>query len=231
MCPSNNLPVLSQERPPAPSPLFLNGRPKMAPAGNIEIKACTSPARFLDAQREFYRGDADYTPSVALLDPWRRMPFTSVFMKENQVALFLAYRDGKVVGRISATRNRAHDQFHGDRVGFFGHFEACDEAAAHQLLHYACLWLREHGAETVRGPVDLSTNHKCGVLVRGEEEPPFPFMPYNPPHYCDYFESYGLQTVKRLLSIRLHGDTLKLERLETFVEKLRQRRAIHLRPG
>lgn len=55
-------------------------------------------------------------------------------------------------------------------------------------------------------------------------------MAYNPPHYGDYFESYGLQTVKRLLSIRLHGDTLKLERLETFVEKLRERRTIHLRP-
>jgi len=66
--------------------------------------------------------------------------------------------------------------------------------------------------------------------VGGDEEPPFPFMAYNPPHYRDYFESYGLETVKRLLSIRLHGATLKLERLQTFVAKLEQRRKIHLRP-
>ena len=230
MCPRNNLPVLSQERPPTPSQLHMKERSKVSQAGHIEIKACTSPARFLNAQREFYRGDPNYVPPAVLLDRWRLTPFTSVFMKENQVALFLAYRDGEVVGRISATRHAAHDQFHGDHVGFFGHFEARDEAAAHQLLDRACLWLRDHGAETLRGPVDLSTNHRCGVLVGGEDEPPFPFMSYNPPHYCDYFESFGLQTVKRLLSIRLHGDTLKLERLETFVEKLSKRRAIHLRP-
>jgi hypothetical protein len=196
----------------------------------IEIQPCNSPARFLKAQRSFYQDDPNYVPPVVLLDRWRLTPFTSAFLKENHVALFLAYRGTEIVGRISATRNVAHDQFHGDRVGFFGHFEARDEAIAHKLLEHACGWLREHGAETVRGPVDLSTNHRCGVLLGGDQEPPFPFMAYNPPHYADYFESYGLQPVKRLLSIRLHGATLQLERLESFVEKLSQRRKIHLRP-
>ena len=230
MGPRNNLPVLSQERASTPSPLQLNERSQTGPSRDIEVRLCASPARFLNAQRNFYQDDPNYPPPVTLLDRWRLTPFTSAFIKANQVALFLAYCKGEIVGRISATRNLAHDQFHGDRVGFFGHFEARDEATAHQLLDHACRWLREHGAETVRGPVDLSTNHRCGVLVGGEEEPPFPFMAYNPLHYHEYFESYGMEAVKRLLSIRLHGATLKLERLETFVEKLSQRRSIHLRP-
>ena len=212
MCPRNNLPVLSQERPPTPSPVRSNDHSETGQGRDIEVKACTSPARFLNAQRQFYQGDPNYVPPVTLLDRWRLTPFTSAFLKENQVALFLAYRKGEVVGRISATRHAAHDQTHGDHVGFFGHFEARDQATTHQLLDHACRWLREHGAETMRGPVDLSTNHRCGVLVEGEEEPPFPFMPYNPLHYRAYFESYGLQPVKRLLTIRLHGDPLLLGR-------------------
>src|SRR5437764_15169098 len=46
--------------------------------------------------------------------------------------LFLALRDGKPVGRIAAIENRAHNDFHQDRVGFFGFFEAQeDQEAAH----------------------------------------------------------------------------------------------------
>jgi len=205
-------------------------RAESVPPSKIEVRQCNSPAHFLKAQNAFYEGDRNYVPPVVLLDRWRLTPFTSVFMKANQVALFLAHREGEVVGRISVTRSPAHDQFHGDRVGFFGHFEARDQAAAHALLDHASQWLRAHGAETLRGPVDLSTNHRCGVLVGGDQEPPFPFMAYNPPHYRDYFESYGLETVKRLLSIRLHGATLHLERLETFVTRLGQRKKIYLKP-
>ena len=229
MCPRTNLPVESQEAPAAASPVRFPERREGGGRG-IEVKPCSSAARFLNAQRAFYTGDPNYAPAVTWLDRWRLTPFTSVFMKENQVRLWLAWRDGEIVGRISATRSPAHDQVHGDRVGFFGHFEARDEATAHQLLDHACKWLRERGAERVRGPVDLSTNHRCGVLVGGDEEPPFPFMAYNPLHYREYFESYGLETVKRLLSIRLHGATLQLERLETFVKKLSERRKIHLKP-
>ncbi len=228
MCPRTNLPVLSQD--PAATPAPFPARSAAAAQSKIEVKPCGSAARFLKAQNAFYEGDPNYVPPVVLLDRWRLTPFTSVFMKENKVALFLAWRDGEIVGRISATRSPAHDQFHGDRVGFFGHFEARDEAAAHALLEHACRWLREHGAETVRGPVDLSTNHRCGVLAGGDREAPFPFMAYNPPSYRDYFESYGLEVVKRLLSIRLHGATLQLERLETFITRLGQRRKIHLKP-
>lgn len=230
MCPRTNLPVLNQERSSAPSPGPVQMRPEPAPGAKIEVRPCKSAALFLRAQSAFYPGDPNYVPPVILLDRWRLTPWTSVFMKENHVALFLAWRDGEIVGRISATRSPAHDKFHNDCVGFFGHFEARDQAAAHALLDHACGWLREHGAETVRGPVDLSTNHRCGVLVGGDQEPPFPFMAYNPLPYREYLESYGLEVIKRLLSIRLHGATLQLERLETFITKVRQRRKIQLKP-
>jgi len=228
--PLTDLPEVSHQRPAKPSPVRLPQSSDTAQDREIEIRHCRSAARFLRAQRGFYQGDPNYAPPVVLLDRWRLTPLTSVFVKANQVALFLAYRGGEVVGRISATRNVEHDRFHGDRVGFFGHFEARDRAAAYKLLEHACRWLRDRGAKTVRGPVDLSTNHRCGVLIGGDAEPPFPFMSHNPPQYSDYFQSYGLQPIKRLLSIRLHGATLHLERLETFVARLGERRKIHLKP-
>jgi hypothetical protein len=82
----------------------------------------------------------------------------------------------------------------------------------------------------VRGPIDLSTNYRCALLVDGQEEAPVVMMPHNPPQYCDYLESYGFRQVKRLLSYSLKRDSLQLTELKAFVEKLRTRSPIRVRP-
>ena len=70
------------------------------------------------------------------------------------------------VGRIAAIENRAHNEFHNDRVGFFGFFECNDDPeAAAALFAAAESWLRARGLDTMRGPMNPSTNHECGMLV------------------------------------------------------------------
>src|SRR5262249_32962299 len=72
------------------------------------------------------------------------------FYKSAERELFLALRDGKPVGRIAAIENRAHNDFHKDRVGFFGFFEcADDQEAAGALLKAAEGWLRGRGLDTM----------------------------------------------------------------------------------
>src|SRR5688572_12151031 len=66
--------------------------------------------------------------------------------------LFLARRDGRAVGRIAAIENHAHNQFHGDRIGFFGFFESVNDAeVAGRLLDAAAEWLRGRGPTEMRG--------------------------------------------------------------------------------
>src|SRR4051812_44463742 len=52
------------------------------------------------------------------------------FYKRASRELFLAVRDERVVGRIAAIENRAHNEFHGDKIGFFGFFEAFQDQEA-----------------------------------------------------------------------------------------------------
>jgi GNAT superfamily N-acetyltransferase len=196
----------------------------------IQILSCKSASRFLDLQRKFYEGDPHYIPPLTAIERWRITSLTSSFLRANEVGFFVAHRDRRVVGRISATRNFAHDDYHGDKVGFVGHFEAFDKDAAHALFDHAIEWLRAHGATSVRGPIDLSTNYRCSLLVEGGEEPPVVMMPHNPPEYRDYLESYGFQEVKRLLSFSLKRHSLQLTELKNFVEKVHARNTIRVRP-
>src|SRR5438552_19105592 len=72
------------------------------------------------------------------------------FYKTSEVEMFLARRDGRVVGRIMAILNRAHNDFHNERAGFFGFFEVeNDEQAAGALLGAARDWVLGRGAAVI----------------------------------------------------------------------------------
>jgi hypothetical protein len=122
------------------------------------------------------------------------------FYREADRELFLARRNGVVVGRIAAIENRAHNAFHGDRVGFWGFFECIDDqAVADWLFAAAAGWLSARGLTSMRGPMNPSTNYECGLLVEGFENRPTFMTAWNPPYYDDLCARSGFAKAKDLL--------------------------------
>jgi hypothetical protein len=116
-------------------------------------------------------------------------------------ALFLAWRDGAVVGRIAAIENRAHNRFHGDRVGFWGFFESVDDqSVADALFDAADRWLGARGLDVLRGPMNPSTNYECGLLIDGFERRPAFMTAWNPPYYPALCDRAQLRKAKDLLA-------------------------------
>lgn len=112
------------------------------------------------------------------------------FYRHAEVEHFLAYKSNKVSGRVSAIIDHNHNKFHEENTGFFGFFECIDcRDTAHELLRTAESYLKERNIDTVRGPVNLSTNNECGLLIDGFELPPVVMMTYNPHYYMDFFEN------------------------------------------
>lgn len=123
------------------------------------------------------------------------------FYRDADRQLFLAARNGKLVGRIAAIENRAHNNFHDDRVGFFGFFECTeDQEAANALFAAAETWLRGRRLDTMRGPTNPSTNHECGLLVDGFDEHPVIMTTWNPRYYPSLVDGAGFQKAKDLLA-------------------------------
>src|SRR5688572_11580472 len=131
--------------------------------------------------------------------------------------LFIATRAGKPVGRIAAIENRAHNEFHHDRVGFFGFFECIDDPeVAGSLLDAAAGWLRGRGLTSMRGPMNPSTNYECGLLVDGFDEHPVFMTTWNPPYYESLIERAGLTAVKDLLGHLLDAEDSQFKFPERF---------------
>jgi hypothetical protein len=121
------------------------------------------------------------------------------FYRNASRQLFLALRDGQLVGRIAAIENRAHNRFHEDKVGFFGFFEcADDQEVADALFSAADGWLRARGLETMRGPMNPSTNHECGMLVEGFDVHPIFMTNWNPEYVPSLISRAGFAKAKDL---------------------------------
>jgi GNAT superfamily N-acetyltransferase len=115
------------------------------------------------------------------------------FFKHGEGELFLARRDGRVVGRISAQIDHEFNAYQGNDWGMFGFLELEDDAEAMgALLDAAAGWLRARGRDRMVGPMDFTMNEDCGVLVEGFDREPFIRQPWHPPYYQRLCEQHGL---------------------------------------
>jgi GNAT superfamily N-acetyltransferase len=188
--------------------------------------------KFIDLPYRLHARDPLWVPplrrDVATLLDRRKNPF----FEHAEAEYFLAERDGRVVGRIAAIHNRLHNETHGDRVGFFGFFEAeNDQAIADALLDRASEWIRARGLDVLRGPASFSVNDECGLLVDGFESPPTLMMPHNPRYYVDLIERAGFATAKNLYCYEGTEPTGEFaERLTRGIDLIKKRFGVELRP-
>jgi len=125
--------------------------------------------------------------------------FNSYF-SHGDARLFLARRDGRVVGRISAQYDDNFNAHHGNRWGMFGFLELEeDPEILPPLLQAADDWLRSRGRDHMIGPMDFTMNDESGVMIEGFERVPMIKQPWHPPHYQRLAEGAGLTKAMDLL--------------------------------
>ncbi|RLB54804.1 MAG: N-acetyltransferase [Deltaproteobacteria bacterium] len=148
---------------------------------------------------KLYRNDPRWVPPLVMDRLETLDEKKNPFFEHGRAALFLAERDGEVVGRITAHSNTLHNEYHKDKTGFFGFFECVDdETVARALLERAEDWLRQQGHDRVLGPENFSVNEEVGLLVEDKEGPPMIMCTYNPPYYARLIETGGYEKAKDL---------------------------------
>ncbi len=176
---------------------------------------------FIKAQWQFYKDDPNWVAPMIMDRKKLLNQKVNPFFKHAEMQLFLAERDGKVVGRIAAITNALHNEAHHDKLGFFGFFECQhDQGVATSLFSVAEQWLRDRGMTHVRGPVNPSMNDEAGLLVHGFDGAPVILMTYNPPYYEQLILGGGFKAVKDLYAYLLQGPkwmTDKMQRMQSIV--------------
>lgn len=196
----------------------------MIQVNKIEAKG-KSLKSFIDFPHDLYAGDPNYVPELFMAQRDLLSPAKHPFFKHSEMQLFMAFQDGKAVGRIAAILNNNNNKFNNTTDGFFGFFDCIDnQEIANQLLDTARAWVKAKGMNTFIGPVNPSTNEACGLLVQGFDSPPMVMMPYNKAYYINLLENYGLKKQVDLWAHALYKENVgdKPVRLyDALVERLK----------
>jgi hypothetical protein len=164
-------------------------------SGEITVAPVQNDAtlwEFLRLPWRIYQEDPHWVPPILsqqrqFLDP-RHGPFFEI----GEARYFLASRNGRPIGRLSAHINRLHDTYHGPETGFFGFFESIpDQDVAAALFEAAADWLRPHGKTRLIGPLNFCIYDEMGLLVEGFDSMPAIFQTHNPPYYQELLTSLG----------------------------------------
>ena len=175
---------------------------------------------FIALPRRIYAGDTTW---IAPLDFEVRQRITphNPFFYHARVMLWVAYRDGLPVGRISAQVDDLYLQRYPDRTGYFGMLEADDDPKIFQALFQAAEgWLRQQGMTAVRGPFNLSINEEVGLLVEGFATPPFIMMGHHRPYYGGMVEGQGYARAVDTFTYNIRPDFDSPRVMQRLVEKV-----------
>jgi GNAT superfamily N-acetyltransferase len=191
----------------------------------VPVNSKKQLAAFIDFPHDLYKDDPNYVPELFIAQ--RDLLTTHPFHNHNKLQCFLAYDGDKVVGRIAAILNNAHNEFNKVNDGFWGFFDCInDQETADMLFDAAANWLKGRGvAQKFIGPTNFSTNEACGLLVKGFDSAPMLMMTYNSPYYADLVEKAGFTKQIDLIAWHWEGqnyDDKSVRLLDALQERLKR---------
>ena len=170
---------------------------KNTPKMSVEIKKVTTKKElkaFIRFNYEMYKDNPYSVP-----DLYEDM--VSTFSKEKNPAFefcdadyFMAYKDGKAVGRVAAIINRRANEAWGKQSVRFGWIDFIDdEEVSRALIETVKAWGRERGMKEIEGPLGFTDMDAEGMLVEGFEQLSTMATIYNYPYYPVHMEKLGFE--------------------------------------
>ncbi len=187
--------------------------------------------RFLEMPKALYADDPNWVPPLL----FERLHHLDVrknpYFDHAEAAYWVACRDGRLVGRISAQADRAHLDLHDAATGHFGFLEAEDDPDVFRiLLATAEDWLRQRNLTRALGPFSLSINDESGLLIEGFETPPYLMMGHARPYYAHRLEQQGYTKAKDLIAYAYDLSTEPPATIRAFVDKAKAENDLRFRP-
>jgi GNAT superfamily N-acetyltransferase len=152
------------------------------------------------------------------------------FYEHSELALFLAFKDKELVGRIGAIINHMHEDLYHEGVGHFGFFESInDKKVSSALFDAAAKWLKAKGKKIMRGPANPSVWDTNGLLINAFDLDPVVLTPYNPEYYIELVESYEFKKARDWFAYLMTSDMKFDPKVERITKILKKRKKITIR--
>lgn len=143
---------------------------------------------------------------------------------------FLAYKDGKVVGRIAAIINQIANKDWAHAEVRFGWVDFIDDKEVSKALVDAVIAFgRENGMTTIAGPLGFTDFDNEGCVVEGFDDISSFMLKYNYPYYGAHFEALGMEKINDWLEYRVYVPEQVPEKVVKAAQLVSERYNLHIR--
>ena len=185
---------------------------------------------FAKFANKLYKGNAYYVPAMPIdecntLDKKKNAAFEFC-----DADYFLAYKDGKLVGRVAAILNPKANEAWKTKQVRFGWIDFIDDyEVSEALINKVIEWGRERGMEHIAGPLGFTDFDPEGMLVEGFDRLGTMAMIYNHPYYMTHMERLGLVKEVDWLEFRITIPEVLPEKFVKMSDLVKERYNLKIR--
>lgn len=156
-----------------------------------EVKTRKEIKRFIEFPLNLYKGNPYFVPPLYMDEKAIFKP-DFAYADQTECVYYNAYKDGKIVGRISGIIQLAANKKYNQKRVRFTRFDSIDDyEVAASLFDAVTSWAKERGMTEIVGPLGFSDLEREGLLVEGFNHISTFEEQYNYPYYKDLIEKYG----------------------------------------
>lgn len=162
---------------------------------SVTIKTVTTKRElksFVRFANKLYKGNKYYVPSMPFDDINTLSKDTNGAFDFCEAELYMAYKDGKIVGRVAAIVNhKANAAWKVEQVrfGWFDFIDDIEVSAA--LLDAVIAFGKARGMKQIVGPLGFTDFDPEGMLVEGYDRISTMALIYNHPYYPEHMKKLG----------------------------------------
>lgn len=160
-----------------------------------EVKTKKQKRAFASFPLKLYKGNPYYVPSLWMDESNVFNPKKNNSLKNCEIKGFLAYKDGKLVGRIAGVLHHQHEELTGEKNIRFSRFDCTNDLeVSRALLDAVKNYGKENGMEKMHGPWGFNDQDREGMLIEGFDRRATYATNYNYEYYPKLIEDYGFET-------------------------------------
>lgn len=185
--------------------------------------------KFIQFRYDLYKDDPNDVPylffdEVNTLDKRKNASF-----EQCEADYFIAYKDGKAVGRVAAIINFDANKRWEKKVVRYGWFDFIDDLEVSEaLLKTVEEWGRERGMTKMTGPMGFADTDREGMLIEGFEEYGTMYASYNYPYYPRHMEQMGFQKDNDYVQCRVKVPEKVPEKFAKLAQMVEKRYNLHV---
>ena len=171
-----------------------------------------------------YKDCPYYVPSLRSDEMNTFNPKKNFSLENNECKAFLAYKDGKLVGRIAGLINHVHNEKTGCKYVRFSRFECIDDIEVFKALLGAVeKFGKENGMEIIHGPWGFNDTDREGMLTYGFQERSTYATNYSYPYFSAHMSELGFNDESKWLEKRFVIPDEPYSRISDFAEKVKKK--------